>query len=1066
MSYTLPLISTKIRIPRRSQSLLRRQRLVDFIHSNIQQKVILIAAGAGYGKTSLLIDYAHDTDLPVCWYSLDAQDSYLPTFLEYLVASIRQRFPQFGESVLQAVRANPLEAVEPLVRLCIHEIETAIDRYFVIILDDYHTLDVGPVTALIDGLLRYLPEHCHVILASRGIPRGLTLTRLAARQEIVGLGVEHLRFDADEIGQLLHSLGKVDLTPAQIQVLAERSEGWITGILLAARTNWTGTAGDVLRLSGATGAVFDYMATEVLACQSAETQRFLLGSALFSEMTPPLCDALLDISNSAQILRGLAAQSLFTYALDAEGNWYQYHQLFREFLVAKLEREAPEEHRRLRLKQAEIMAHHGHWERAIDGYMAAQAFDRAADALEVVVKDAFDAGRWETLKTWIDALPEAERAKHPRLLLFRAKIHAETGNLNQAVVLLKRSYQAYLERQDDVGAARALVQSAIVHRFRGNLRDAMRDCRAALDMVGERDNLTATQAHHNLGICHILQGEFTEGIGELELASRLAQDNGDEINAAYIANDMGSAETMRGQLTKARQNYHQALAYWRKIGHASASAVTLQNLGVLHHYLGQYAEAETYLQEGLAKAREAADVRVQVHALASQGDLYRDTARYDEALLAYQQAMTIALEAQLTQLAVYLLDAMSNTYRLKGDSEQAKRSLDEAFALIPENEMGYELGLCQLSLGALALQQGQLDEAQRCLSHAKGLFVQHGAKRDLGRALLHSAALARLRGEDAQACADLSEVARLVAELGSHQFIVAEGPFVAALMRYAEEQGVRGLDYARIRAELAQITPSPPLVRATTERQRGPSLEFLALNGGQVLKEGHVVTDWESTSARFMVFFFLSHPEGLHRDQVIEALWPEVTQAKGNSLFHSTVYRLRRALFKDIIVYERGVYYMNPECNYRYDVMEFRQLAKLGRGHDDAARVARERALELYRSPFLQECEDSWCYEIRQSLQEEMLTILLLQAQHLAKQGLWSEAEALYLRALSVDSYDERAHRGIMWCRAENDDRAGAIRQFRECVRLLRTELDVEPSAETRALYEAIVAGTPVPMPS
>ena len=1064
MNGTYPLIGAKIRIPRRSQSLLRRDRLVDFIHSNIHQKVILIAAAAGYGKTSLLIDYAHDTDLPVCWYSLDDSDAQLPTFVEYLVASIRQRFPQFGKPVLEMTHADLPDAVEALVRLLIHEIEEAIDRYFVIILDDYQAIDGGPVTALVDGLLRYLPEHCHVILASRGIPRGLTLTRLAARQEIVGLGVEHLRFTADEIAKLLHNLGRLDLTPAQVQVLAKRSEGWITGILLAAQANWTGTIQDILQISGATGAVFDYMAEEILARQPPDVQRFLLGSALFGEMTPPLCDALLDMDSSAQILRDLSAQNLFTYPLDAEGTWYQYHQLFREFLVAKSERDDPEGHRRLRLKQAEIMAHHGHWDRAIEGYLTAEAFGQAADALEVAAKETFDAGHWEMLKDWIDALPESVLAGHPRLLLFRAKIHTETGNLAQAAVLLRRSYEACVQRHDDIGAARALVQSAIAQRFRGSLREAIQTCLTALGMVGERDVQTATQAHHNLGICYIMQGRSEEGIRELELAAQLARDNSDEINAAYIANDMGSAETMRGQLARARQDYHQALSYWRKIGNASALAVTLQNLGVVHHYLGQYAEAESYLQEGLAKAREAADVRIQAHALGSQGDLYRDMAHYSQALEAYRQAMEIAAQAQLTRLSIYLLDAVGNTYRLSGDLRQAHQTLSEALSQISGNEMDYELGLCQVSLGILDLQQGFLSEAQPRLAQARSLFAQVGSRRELGRALLHLAALARMRGNDAEARVCLAEVAKLAAELGSHQFVVGEGPSMTALVRYAEEQGIRGLDYARIRAELAQLAASTLSPKASGESQSGPPLEFLGLNGGQVVKDGQVVTDWESASARLMAFFFITHLEELSRDQVIDALWPDVTQAKGNSLFHSTAYRLRRALFRNILVHEHGFYRINPNCVYRYDVLEFRRLAKLGRGNDEDACAAREQALALYRSPFLQTCEDGWCHEIRQTLQEEMLSILLLQAQHLARRDLLPEAESLYLRALGVDSYDERGHRGVMWCRARNNDRTGAMRQFRECARILRTELDVEPSTETRALYEAIISGSSVPV--
>ncbi len=155
-----PLITTKIRTPRLRQTHLRRERLLNHLHNSIQNKLILIAAGAGYGKTSLLIDYAHDTDLPVCWYSLDAHDAHVPTFVEYLVESIRQRFPQFGAPVRALLQAHdgPPEDVEPFVRVLINEIEHTINTYCVLIFYDYHeVIESEPVNALVDGLLRYLP---------------------------------------------------------------------------------------------------------------------------------------------------------------------------------------------------------------------------------------------------------------------------------------------------------------------------------------------------------------------------------------------------------------------------------------------------------------------------------------------------------------------------------------------------------------------------------------------------------------------------------------------------------------------------------------------------------------------------------------------------------------------------------------------------------------------------------------------------------------------------------------------------------------------------------------------
>ena len=303
MDIDYPLINRKVQIPDRSMTLLRRERLVGFMHSNINHKLVLVSAGAGYGKTSLLVDYAHDAELPVCWYSLDSGDNQVFTFIQYLVASIKRRFPSFGESVLRTLRdyTGPAEDIEPFVRLIIDEIQQSVDDYFVLILDDYHeVLESEPVNALVDGLLRYLPEHCHIILASRAIPRRLTLTRLAAREEIVGLGVRQLRFTRDEIQEVMSLRGMPALDSQQLDALAVRSEGWITAILLAAQVNLTDTIRTILELSGTLDNVFEYLAREVLARQPEHIQNFLLGSCVLEEMSPPLCDALLEIDDSAQ----------------------------------------------------------------------------------------------------------------------------------------------------------------------------------------------------------------------------------------------------------------------------------------------------------------------------------------------------------------------------------------------------------------------------------------------------------------------------------------------------------------------------------------------------------------------------------------------------------------------------------------------------------------------------------------------------------------------------------------------------------------------------------------------
>ncbi|MFN2185830.1 MAG: hypothetical protein ACK2UU_17750, partial [Anaerolineae bacterium] len=172
-SPALPLIVTKIRVPRRRHDLLPRRRLVNFIHAHLDRKLILISAPAGYGKTSLLTDFAHDTDLPVCWYTLDEFDRDLHVFLEHLIAAIGRRFPAFGQRSLSFLHntADPGSNLYPLVATMVQEIYDTIPEYFFLVLDDHHAVEMQEqINEFLDLFVAYVDENCHVIIASRTLP--------------------------------------------------------------------------------------------------------------------------------------------------------------------------------------------------------------------------------------------------------------------------------------------------------------------------------------------------------------------------------------------------------------------------------------------------------------------------------------------------------------------------------------------------------------------------------------------------------------------------------------------------------------------------------------------------------------------------------------------------------------------------------------------------------------------------------------------------------------------------------------------------------------------------------
>jgi len=1063
MDASYPLINRKVQIPDRSMTLLRRERLLDFVHSNINHKLVLITAGAGYGKTSLLVDYAHDADVPVCWYALDSGDNDVFTFIQYLVASIRRRFPSFGAQVLEALHNydGPPEEVEPFVRLLLDEMQQSIDDYFVLILDDYHeVMESEPVNALVDGLLRYLPEHGHIIIASRAIPRRLTLTRLAAREEIVGLGVRQLKFTRAEIEQVLTLRGMTGLEPQQLDALAMRSEGWITAILLAAQARWTETIRDILELSGSLDNIFAYLAREVLSRQPPDVQHFLLASSVLEEMSPPLCDALLGIDDSARILRSLAEQGLFTFEISSASGWYQYHQLFREFLRASLENEQPALYRDLCLREARLMANQGHWPWAIDSYVAAGAFEDAAGAVEIIAQDYYDSGRSDDLQRWIDALPANVLDEHPRLMRFRAMISTELGRYAEAEEMLVPAYQAYVDRDSKVGMARVLVQMAIVQRLQERYLEAIESCKAVINLIRDSDEPAAViRAYQNLGICYQVLGDPVLGQQQMRRALELAQAHGDTVSAAFIAHDLGNSLYIEGSVDEARRYFHQALLHWRKIGNPGDLAMTLQALGLIHHHQGEYAEAQNRYEESLEKARDSHNRRLEAYALLNSGDLQRDQGHIARALELYEEALEVASTVGQSGLMLYILAAQGDAYRLQQDLARARQTLTEALDQSERQGLEEPLALSHLAFGALAIQERAIDVAEEHLQTALALLQRVGMQRDVGRAHLQLAMLGHKKGDRAAVIQNLEQVGQIATRLGSDQFVIAEGAMIVDLLEYISEGGVNGLDPTRIRAHVESLFPSVIMEPAVRVVRPGAELELLGLDGGQVIYRGRVVRDFESAIARTMAFLLAENPDGLAKERITDLLWPDISQSRAEGQFHTTVYRLRKALDKQVITQEGGVYRLNPRLAYRYDVAEFESLARLGLGNDRSAQMARMNAIEMYHTDYLETCDSQWCTDLRRTLQHLMIQLLTREAEQLCADSQVEQAETLFLRVLALDEFDERAHRGVMWCRARLGDSSGAARQFRQCARILAEEMGVEPQEDTVRLSHLIRSG-------
>jgi len=1044
----LPIARTKIYPPVRRGPLLDRPRLLNFLHEHIDKTLILISAPAGYGKTALLVQFYHDTDLPVAWYSLDETDQNTHRFVEHMVAALRERFPAFGRLTLGVLRAGtPPDAVATAM---INDMLENIPDYFVLVLDDYHVVAEHPgIQMVIRHLLEHAPEHLHILLASRG-PHGLPLTRLVARQQAIGLGLQDLAFTPEEVHTLFTRHYAMELSEDEARALAQETEGWITAILLLAQSLRETRARPTLRPSEP-GTLYRYLEEEVFARQPPELQDFLLETAILPLFNVAACNALRGRSDSAYWIEEADRRQLFLIQVEttAEGPWYRYHHLFREFLNLYLRGRDPERYRHLHRQAGRWFAGRGDAEAAVAHFLEAGDLEAAGEAMEGAVRGVYAAGRLETLGRWFRALPPARLQQAPRLLLYQAKVMVDAGRPEAALHLLEQA-EAACGPEEDLLRVEIAVQRASTLNLMGRHAEAAAAAEAALARCRPEWVHPLAAAHRLRGFARLALGRPREAEQDLRQAMALFRSIDSPVDLVNTLIELAEALRAQDRLAEMDLYLQEALALARTLENPRPLITLLNNLGYTAYARCQFEAARRYYEEGLGLARQAGDRRMEAFLLIGLADLARDEERLEEALEAYRAALGIAREIHNVFLMAYGLEGMGRTLRLQGRAREALPPLQEAAEIaarlglrplaavaalsrgMAEVEAGYILeGLSRMAPALERLQEADLPT--RVWAHvviARAYFEAHRHR----EALKQLAEAARLNGPDAMIASLLPELRR------------ADG-----LFRLAKR---RGVEWPPIWDPLRRLGRS----RRAAARVASPPLEIRAFGPGEVWIEGQPVA-WPEARKAWELFFFLLTVDSATREEIGAALWPEAPPARLVGQFHSAKWRLKRILGREVLVFREGRYAFDRRQPHWYDVAMFEEYLRrawAARGTPEALSHLRA-AVELYRGDYLSGWNAEWAVELRERLRTRYLEALLALAEGSLKGGEPQAALAWFQQALAADPYLEAACLGALRCYLAMDQPAAALAFYRQYAARLERDLGLRPSPEARALYESIL---------
>jgi LuxR family maltose regulon positive regulatory protein len=545
-----------------------RPHLIERLDNGLERGLTLVSAPAGFGKTTLVSTWARGCDRQVAWLSLDDDDNDQTRFLNHILAALSTVSPSVGESALVALRSPQPPPTETVIANLLNDVADCAQS-FVLVLDDYHRIDSGPVELAVALLLDHLPPQLHLVIVTREDPQ-LPLARLRGRGQLSELRVKDLRFTPSEAAAFLEQTMGLDLSAEQVATLEARTEGWIAGLQLAALSLRGRADVDsfVESFSGSHHFVLDYLLEEVVQRQSDRVQAFLLRTSILAQLSGALCDAVLqEPAGSAQAtLEELERANLFIVPLDDERRWYRYHHLFADLLRNRLQQSgAPyadgvqELHRRA---SQWYEAHELDFE-AFHHAAAANDLERAERLIEARGTPLQFRGADAPVLKWLESLPQSALDARPGLwvtyasaLFFGGRHTAVEAKLQAAETALQRMEPEDRSR-DHIGRIAAIRATLAIIQHDGETITTQ--SRRALEYL-DADNLSIrASATYTLGYAQQLEGNRTAASQAYTDVIRSAASAGESIYSIAAMLGLAQVQEAETELFRASRSYERVL---------------------------------------------------------------------------------------------------------------------------------------------------------------------------------------------------------------------------------------------------------------------------------------------------------------------------------------------------------------------------------------------------------------------------------------------------------------------------------------------------------------------------
>jgi ATP/maltotriose-dependent transcriptional regulator MalT/DNA-binding SARP family transcriptional activator len=1041
----------------------RRIRLVEMLDQAFEAPAVWIGAQPGAGKTTLAASWLDAGERPSLWYQVDAGDADLATFFHHLGLAAEPPAPRH-KLPLPHLTPEYLPGIEIFARRFFEELFRRMPKDCVLVLDNIQDSGAdSPLNDIARMAVESIPPHVKMLFISRVAPPQ-TFARLRANGQLAVLEPASIRLTLDEakgIAALRGHAEEIDVT-----ALNERTHGWVAGLVLMLHGADERHHADVSSVANPPDmqTLFNYFASEVVRGLDEARQQMLITSALLQKMRVSDIESLCGNTDAGKMLAELQQENYFTYRLSPTLFIYEYHPLFREFLLTRLEASlAPAALALLRVRAAEYAAAAENMDEAVFLWSAAKAWAALSQYVCRIAPMLLEQGRGQTLAGWIEALPREERNGVPWLHFWFGQCRLPFAPA-EARTQFEEALALFEEQGDRAGALLAwagLVDTAI-HEGQG--LGALDGWIEAFDRIAGAEPLPAA-LHDRIVVqmfnALVLRQPHHSEIGTwTERAFVILQSGADPVQRLIAGVYLCIYFTWMGEPRRARQSLDWLTSLVRGV---PAPPLMTQLVSATAGMYAWMAEADTaqslaLVEEALASGERSGVYVWQHHLLChgaaaalSAGDLttaQRLLRRFSEGL------------AQARPIDVAYYHFLCNWEALgRGDFGAAEWHANEVAVL--RERVGLTFGYMLIDLGKArtCIARGRFDEARPSLDAVHRLAATTGSKLIEYTVCIDEALLALHQGDETALQSWLTRAFGLGREQGLVNFHGWEAAPMARLCAYALGSGIETeyiQDLIRRRALVPPPAVEPPATWPWPLRINTFGRFGLVRDGQPVNFEGRV----QKRALDLLRALIAFGGREVGEQKICDTLWPDADGDAARTSLKMTLHRLRGLIGHDAVVLRGSKLSLDTRLCW-VDAWSFENLAnQLATAGDTISATERvrlgDRMQSLYRGPFLDGEDDAYAIVPRERLRGCWLRTIDLVASHLQLAGAPEPALVWYERGLSLEPLAEPFHQGVMRICLQNGRAAEGLAAYERLRRLLATQLKVSPAPESEALVRAL----------